>query len=163
MVGVVFIQRIFRRVKEDTSTFLGIYNTVIISILLLSIFWILGWTDVFVELLPNWAETHLQGKLPDTGKLLVLLTAAYVLTSFNEMREARKNRRNHEASPVLPYFENDEAWDFKVPKLHNFGSSPAVMFQLLARVEGIDGGPKIIRRIKSFEDSVNLDPENSWC
>lgn len=137
-------RRFIRSLKEDMSTFFGIWN----SLGVLVIVGLLVWT----------AEPLLRGDIPQTNQILVLLTAVYVLTAFNQMREARKNRQNHEARPVLPFLEFDDEEDFKVPKLRNFGTSPAVMFQLLAQVEGIEDGPYIVRSIKSSADPANLEP-----
>lgn len=159
--GVRFIRRNIRVVREDTSTFLGAYNIFMITIILWLSLWTVGWTDPILEILPSETESYFQESVPKTGKLLVLFTAVYVLTSFNQMREARKNRRNYEGSPLLPYFENDDEWGFKVPKLRNFGASPAVMFQLLAQIEGNDGKCEEVLRIESSDNPVNLNPEQS--
>lgn len=161
MVGFGFVRRAIREAKEDASTFLDTWNVIIMAIILLLSFWVLGWTDIVVGILPNWLPSRLRGTPPATSKLLILLTAAYVLTSFNQMREARANPRNHEARPVLPSVEYDSSWGFKVPKLRNFGNSPAVSFQVLARVEGVEDETEVIRRIERLDEPVNLDSDRT--
>lgn len=140
-----WLRREYRGAKKDVRTFFGLWN-ILGSIGIIGLF---AWT-IFLPLL--------QGDIPETNQILVLLTAVYVLTSFNQMRAARENRQNHEASPVQSYYGYDESWGFKVPKLTNFGSTPAVSFQLLAQVEGIGDDPLEVKRIERYEDPVNLDP-----
>lgn len=138
------IKYLLRDTWEDIRTFTDKWN-VIIGLILLGI---TAWVGE-----GRWRTGAFQ-----TNRLLVLFTAAYVLTSFNQMREARKNRVTYEGTPVQPHFEYSEEWGFKVPYLRNFGYSPAVSFQALAQIEYVEGGSKTVKEHKRRQDPVNLDP-----
>lgn len=135
-------RRLIHGAREDIFSFLDKWNAAGLVVIAVLVVWNI-WPPISV---------------PETNQILVLLTAMYVLTSFNQMREVRRNRPNYEARPVQPYFEYDESWGFEVPMVRNFGSSPAVLFQLLAQVEGIEDEPFDVERIERYEDPVNLNP-----
>lgn len=120
--------------RSDIRDFLGRWN-------LIGLIFILG---VSIFLLKTRGIT--------SNTILAILTAVYVLTSFNEMREVRKTTNKN---PIQPDFEYDEKRGIEVPVLRNFDTDPALSFELLAVFDS-DNGTHEVRRIEKFDKPHNL-------
>ncbi|MFB6082059.1 MAG: hypothetical protein ABEJ67_04475 [Halanaeroarchaeum sp.] len=74
-----------------------------------------------------------------TQVLLVTFTAAYVFTSFNQMRETRLNRIHPDTLTVRPDFEwKDDDGEF-VFGMRNFGTGPAINLRGCAVIREEEG------------------------
>lgn len=88
---------------------------------------------------------------------LVVVTGVYVFTTFNQMREARKQTLFR---PVQPDIDYSAEHDAEVPGIRNFGSEIAYGLELLASLEpDEDDEPTITRRIAKWKSPTTLDPD----
>lgn len=87
---------------------------------------------------------------------LVIVTGVYVFTTFNQMREARKQTLFR---PVQPDIDYSAEHDVEVPGVRNFGGETAYGIELLAALEPDEDDSTITRRIAKWESPTTLEPD----
>lgn len=115
------------------------------------------WNLLFVLLVSGISLFLLVEKGITSSTILAIFTSVYVFTSFNQMREMRKNTGKN---PIQPDFEYDEEIGFEVPVLRNFDTTPALEFELLAIFDSYKGTHEV-RRIEKLDKPYNLRSEET--
>lgn len=129
--------------EKNVYSFLDFWN-IAGTILIMILFIIVGTSIVYFN------QSILTGAL-------VVVTGVYVFTTFNQMREARKQTLFR---PVQPEVEYSAEHDAEVPGIRNFGSETAFHIELLASLESDeDDKPAVTRRISKWESPTTLGPD----
>lgn len=129
--------------EKNVYQFLDFWNMV--GILLLLVLFLIVFTSIVY-----FNQSILTGAL-------VVVTGVYVFTTFNQMREARKQTLFRPVQSEVGYSAEHDA---KVPGIRNFGSETAFHIELLASLEpDEDDKTTITRRISKWESPTTLGPD----